>query len=471
MMAPLIFGLAQAQSPPTPFGSRGGMFTAAFYFVMMLLFMILLASISLRRYLQRESRSKRDEFAPPAPASDQPAFATASMQAVIQRLREQEKELERLHREEKDRARQSERVSEAVTRNMPTGMLLVGSTGLISYSNPAAEAVLGMHTLQYRRYTEALGPGSDLSRILAECLAYGTTHQRQTAQHATPAGEVRRLGVTVSPVLDPKSPPPGRITGAVCLLTDLTELAALQQQVRLKESLAALGEMSAGIAHEFKNALATIAGNAQLLRSESLAPEQAECAERILSETQSLTRVVTEFLRFARPLEAARAPLELGPLVERVVAEAREAFPGVEFACQGPLPVCAGDETLLRQALNNLLRNAAEAACEGAAAPAVALISNTETSGEHSWLRIAVRDNGPGIPEADLAKIFLPFYTTKSGGTGLGLALVQKIVLHHGGAVQARNLPAGGAEILLSLPIQHAPETPVIDSSLPPRLN
>src|SRR5208283_1043015 len=94
-----------------------------------------------------------------------------------------------------------------------------------------------------------------------------------------------------------------KISGAICLLSDLTELATLQQQVQWKENLAALGELSAGIAHEFKNALATISGYAQMIRSETMTGESFDYAERILEQTQNITHVVTEFLRYARPLE------------------------------------------------------------------------------------------------------------------------------------------------------------------------
>ena len=103
---------------------------------------------------------------------------------------------------------------------------------------------------------------------------------------------------------NPGAQPQPNVSGALCLMSDLTELTALQKQIRWKENLAALGEMSAGIAHEFKNSLATISGYAQMIRSEALAPATlADGAERIVNQTRALTHVVTEFLRFARPLE------------------------------------------------------------------------------------------------------------------------------------------------------------------------
>src|SRR6266851_7363318 len=193
-------------------------------------------------------------------------LAVFLMRKFFQSTREQQKEeLERLHRIERERAEQTERLSEEVTRNMPAGLLVVNATGIISSSNPAAEQVLGIRGLAFRRYSEALGASSDMTKLIAECLSNGKIFRREEVEHIPPAGDTRHLGVTISPIRRGE----GKISGAICLLTDLTELAALQQRMQLKENLAALGELSAGIAHEFKNALATISGYAQMIRSES----------------------------------------------------------------------------------------------------------------------------------------------------------------------------------------------------------
>ena len=463
-MTPLLSSQTTASQPL--------LLVAAVAFIFLLLLTVLLLIVSLRKYLHREHAARDDSAAAARPSPNDPALFSSSMQDVIQRLKAQEKELERLHREEKHRALQTERLSEAVTRNMPTGLLLVNSNGLITIANPAAQSALAMATLSYRRYDESLGVHSRLASLLGECLRDARTFQREEVEHLTPAGELRQLGVTISPVL---APPPhlrgqaadsdtGKIAGALCLLTDLTELTALQKQVRLKESLALLGELSAGIAHEFKSALATISGYAQILRSEAAAGEQAECAEKIVQESRALTHLVTEFLRFARPLEFTPSAVDLRALVERTVAELREEMPRVTFSADGEFGLVRGDEGLLRQALLNLARNAAEAAAGGSADVCVTLRGKIERSAAAAMQRIAVLDNGPGITAADLPRIFMPFYTTKADGTGLGLAIVQKIAVQHGGTITARNLPEGGAEFLLTLPIQQTPNLQAVDS-------
>jgi signal transduction histidine kinase len=221
----------------------------------------------------------------------------------------------------------------------------------------------------------------------------------------------------------------------------------------MKENLAALGELSAGIAHEFKNALATISGYAQMIRSEAQpGPELREHGQLILNQTRALTHVVTEFLKFARPLELADEQVSLRPLIEQVLAEVAEAVPQVPITATGEFADVSGDDALLRQAILNLARNAAEAAAENPSGGCVILRGEIDTSGALQGQRISISDNGPGIPPESISKIFMPFYTTKTNGTGLGLAVVQKIVVQHGGSIEARNQPEGGAEFIVWLP-------------------
>jgi len=409
---------------------------------------------AMRRFF-RDTRAEHEEKVAAAPSVTNPAaFMTASMQGVIQKLREQEKELERLHRAEKERAEQTERLSEEVTRNMPAGLVVVNAQGIIASANPAAEQALGINGLHYRRYSEALGQSSELTKLIAQCLANGTIFRREQVDHTAPAGDSRRLGVTISPIRRGGE----RVSGAICLLSDLTELAALQEQIELKKHLAALGELSAGIAHEFKNALATISGYAQMIRAEANQPELSDHAERILDQTRSITHVVTEILKYARPLDISDEVVDLRAVVERVVTEIGEGLPNVSVRCEGEFHDVAGDEGLLRQALLNLARNAAEA-CGSANGGRVTLLGEIVRTGDFGFQRITVTDNGPGIAEDALQQLFRPFFTTKAHGTGLGLAVVQKIVVQHGGQVEARNRAEGGAAFIVTLPErQRSPE-------------
>jgi signal transduction histidine kinase len=438
--------------------------------VVTLIVAAVLLVLILRRTLGAGRQAKGNDSAVARPVAESASsFVTASMQGVIERLRAQEKELARLHLLAQERAQESERLTEEVTRNMPTGLLLVNATGSIGTTNPAAEEALGIRPLRYRAYKEVLGADSELTAMLTACLNDGRTFQRGEVEHLTQAGEVRRLGVTISPIYRSGrtvmvrarlSEPPfneRKVSGALCLMSDLTELAALQKQIRWKENLAALGEMSAGIAHEFKNALATISGYAQMIHGEAKPGDIRDSSGKILEQTRSLAHVVTEFLRFAKPLEICYEPVPLQTIVERVADELRENAPQCAVAFEGTFQELPGDEALIRQALVNLTRNAAEASRDSAKPPHVTIFGTIEELAGRKWQRIGVADNGPGIPEQDLLKIFLPFYTTKADGTGLGLAVVQKVALQHGGSIEARNRPGGGAEFLLWLPLRHEP--------------
>jgi nitrogen-specific signal transduction histidine kinase len=398
-------------------------------------------------------------------ADNAPAFMTASMQAVIQKLRDQEKELERLHKAERERAETTARLSEEVTRNMPSGLLVIGANGMISASNPAAEQALGIKSLLYRRYSEALGESSYLSALIRHCLADGAVFRREQAAHIAPDGSRRELGITISPIQRPQE----KATGALCLLSDLTELTALQQQMQFRENLAALGELSAGIAHEFKNALATISGYAQMIQSQPAAADTAENAEKILQQTRSITHVVTEFLRYARPLEISQESVALRPMFERVAAEVIEAQPAVTIELEGAFSDVTGDEALLRQAFLNLVRNAAEAAVSTSSQPKVTIRATPSGTSAHHLQTIQILDNGPGISPDVAQKLFRPFFTTKVNGTGLGLAVVQKILVQHGGQVEARNGSEGdaafvaqhGAAFIVTLPAARAASSAV----------
>ena len=442
------------------------------FLVAISIFVVAMIAIARKVLRQHQDGDKPESWEPESPDTENPsAFMAASMQGVIERLRAQEKELARLHALAQERAQESERLTEEVTRNMPTGLLLVNATGAISSTNPAAEEALGMRTLRYRSYKEILGAESELANMLTACIRDGKTFQRGEVEHMTSEGEIRHLGVTISPIFrsaraatraaaEGGTIPPTelRVSGALCLMSDLTELTALQKQIRWKENLAALGEMSAGIAHEFKNSLATISGYAQMIRADVKPGDTRDSAERILDQTRALTHVVTEFLRFAKPLEICYETVSMQNVVDKVAEELRETVPGCRVEAEGSFHELPGDEALIRQALVNLVRNGVQAATgSGASEAKVRITGSLEDLGGRKWQRVCVADNGGGIPENDLPKIFLPFYTTKSEGTGLGLAVVQKVALQHGGSIEARNRDGGGAEFLLWLPLRQDP--------------
>jgi len=224
-------------------------------------------------------------------------------------------------------------------------------------------------------------------------------------------------------------------------LTDITEVTELREQVALKNNLESLGEMSAGLAHEFKNAIATLQGYAQLLQSMELNDKAQVATGSLLNEVRNLSGMVTAFLNFARP-----QPLQLEEVsLRELIADcAEELKPRIELIVEtDPALIVRADERMLRSALLNLIRNALEAAPDGHV-----FVSATR---ENESTVIEVRDNGPGIAPADLQKIFIPFFTTKAKGHGIGLALTHRIITQHGGTLTATNAPDGGAVFTIKL--------------------
>ncbi|MGC4084597.1 MAG: prepilin peptidase [Vicinamibacterales bacterium] len=246
---------------------------------------------------------------------------------------------------------------------------------------------------------------------------------------------------------------PGRST-ARCACSPISPPSQqLEEQLRLKQSLATVGELTAGIAHEFRNGLATIHGYSRLLNPELL-PEQARpYVEGIRAEAISLGEIVTNFLNFAKPAQLALSDVDLRALCARVADEARDDAKklGGDVRLVGEFGVMQGDEVLLRQAFDNLLRNAVEACAGASTVPDVVVEGSVDNA--RGTCTINFDDNGPGVPPASRERIFQPFLTSKKHGTGLGLALVQKIVVSHNGRVTVGSAPLGGARLQVVLPI------------------
>ncbi len=253
----------------------------------------------------------------------------------------------------------------------------------------------------------------------------------------------------MSPLCDEQ----GSLQGAICLFTDLTAVVGLEEQLRLKDSLARLGELTAGLAHEFRNGLATIHGYARLIDPSQVPAAYAPYVQGLRDETEALGRVVTNFLNFARPAQLTLVPVALGRLVERAADEVRPEVEdrGGTVTVVGEFGTVDGDEVLLRQALANLLRNAVEACANLPGAPRIVLEGHPDPGLKE--LRVTVTDNGPGIDPALREKVFQPFFTTKGHGTGLGLALVQKIVVTHNGRIGLSASADGGASFQLAFPL------------------
>jgi signal transduction histidine kinase len=250
----------------------------------------------------------------------------------------------------------------------------------------------------------------------------------------------------------------GRFLGSLTLFTDLREVRALETQVRQQETLAQLGEMSAGIAHEFRNSLSTISGYLRLAQKEELPPTAGNRIREAEREASSLAGTVAALLNFARPIHPELEEVDLHEIAAAVAERTRSgnATIGVELH-GGPAPVM-GDRRLLDRVLENLVRNAIEATAmkDGETRPVQIVVSD----GSDAVVRVI--DHGVGVDPSFAKRLFLPFQSTKSAGLGLGLALARKIVLLHGGDLTLAGAPGEGATATLRLPRQRSDITGTI---------
>jgi len=374
--------------------------------------------------------------------SGETTLLSAALQEAVEKLKAQE-------RATAARAEASERLSGEIVESLTAGLLVVGLNREVRIINPAGRRML--------RIAESVSPEDHrrmldepaLSQVIDECLSMKVPISRRAVRLPEARHGTTHLGVTVSPLFDNN----GDLHGVICLFTDLSAVKNLEEQLRLKESLATVGELTAGIAHEFRNGLATIHGYSKLVDLNALPPNYRSYVEGIRAEAESLSQVVTNFLNFARPAQLTLAPVDLRAICERTAEELRSEARtlGGDITVRGEFGSLEGDEVLLRQAFSNLLRNAVEACTGASLAPVVVIQSEIDPA--QQIMRIVVDDNGPGIQPAQRDQVFRPFFTSKRNGTGLGLALVQKIIVFHNGRITVGTSPLGGASLQVSLPI------------------
>jgi len=439
----------------------------------------------LRPYSQLVGEARRAPVAHSGKTQNEAAFVLETFQSVIAQLQEQQQELKRLGDQASQRADSAERFSDRIVASMPTGLIAFDAAGNATVMNGPARGLLanepGAASENFRVIFRSVPA---LAEMVEACLASGRLFRREEIEAINgQAGPVKRFGATVAPI-DPVSEAGSR--GALCLITDITEVTRLREQVALKRNLESLGEMSAGLAHEFKNAMAALHGYAQFLQSIDHDDQGKTAADALLQEVRSLSAMITAFLNFARPQplqledvdleemiqECARelAPLFESRRIKLVIEGASSALPQRSLRLSGESTnegvhrrdaenaettqrfEIQADARMLRQALLNLLRNAAEAIPDDKSDRRVSVQSSTESQQGKQWVTISIQDTGDGIAASDLQNIFIPFFTTKSGGHGIGLALAHRVISEHGGTLTVANAPEGGALFTIQIP-------------------
>ena len=343
--------------------------------------------------------------------------------------------------------------------SLKSGLLTTDLEGRVTSFNQEAMRITGL--------TRGEALGRDLEEVLpgvGKLRAAATASDPDTRArmpYAGPEGRALHLGLGAYALRDAS----GAAEGEVVIFQDVTEVVAMERELRRSERLAAVGELSASIAHEIRNPLAAISGSIQVLAG-ARAAESHRLMEIVMREVDRLDRLISDFLAFARPGEPRIERVPLAELVTEVLAMFEASRPErvtVEQDLQPGLGVHA-DPGQLRQVLWNLLANAAQAMPEGGAvrieartsrgrAPQEGRLAGRMDDQKPVWAEITVMDQGVGIPKELVDRVFDPFFTTKAGGTGLGLAIVHRVIAEHRGVVRVeRRAGAFRTAICLSLP-------------------
>jgi two-component system, NtrC family, sensor histidine kinase PilS len=344
---------------------------------------------------------------------------------------------------------------ENIVRSISSGVFTVDAVGAITSFNPAAQEVTGYsvgHVLGrswreifnwHPKESADLGPSGALpamTRFEVECKG---AHGNRLV-----------LGMTLSPLHEQ-----GERDGLVGVFKDLTQIRDLEEEMRRKEWLANLGEMSAGMAHEIRNPLGALAGAMQMLRKDAIADAtDRRLMDIAIREATRLDAIITEFLQYARPpaLDLAEHNIDkiLAETLDLVQHEARKRTQiAIATSLAGGSLLAQVDQNQMRQVFWNLATNAFDAMPNGGKLTISTGCRHIDAGGRKGdVVEIAFQDTGEGITAGNLDKIFLPFFTTKKEGSGLGLAAVHRIVDLHGGWIKVESQPQHGTRFVVCLP-------------------
>ncbi len=373
-------------------------------------------------------------------------------------LRQVSTQLEEAYRTLEERAIQFMNVQEytqSILRSITAAVITVGPDGSIATANPAAERILSQPEAEMvpRRIRTLFAEDGGLDEDIMKVLEGRLPRLVRDMRLVTRGGRVLHAQVSTSRMRDVS----GRVLGAVVTLEDVSEVKALTDQLIRADRLAAMGELTAGVAHEVRNPLGIIRASVQLVEESGADRERVLQATGVIKqEIDRLDKVIKALLDFGRPSKPHRVLTDVGPVIDDVVLFTRQ-FAGrsnvsIQAAGTKGLPLVLADADQLKQVFVNLVSNAVQA-MENRGGTIRLVPSNDD-----GFVSIAVTDDGPGIPPGDLTKIFDPFYSTRDDGTGLGLTMVHRIVDEHDGHIEVKSTLGEGASFVVSLPIARSAE-------------
>ena len=360
----------------------------------------------------------------------------------------------------------------SILNSISVGVIAVDQNGRITHFNPAASMILGIPSRDPlgKMYREIIPPGKP---VYANALRAAETGRRADSVEKKvdlEDGTLLQLSVSTAILKDEQ----GRSCGAVEVFQDLTKLKKMEQEIARLNTLAALGEMAATIAHEVRNPLSGIAGFAALLEKEMADDDpHRKLVKKIIRGVDSLNDTITSLLNYTRLEEVNKSPVDYADYVKKIVEQYRQEHKdrcgNVKLTIHAPTGPNAApiklelDKMLIRQVFGNILTNAVEV-CKGSGKidvrysklprqTAVAKYSKRLLLGvDETVVETVISDTGGGISMEHLDRIFAPFFTTKQGGNGLGLAITWKIVKAHGGEVFAESSSKKGTAFHILIP-------------------
>jgi two-component system sensor histidine kinase PilS (NtrC family) len=340
-------------------------------------------------------------------------------------------------------------LNKLIVDSIHSGLITADVSGRILYLNAFGESLLGLRRAAVvgRTLGEifAAGPLADIAGLAPEIDA---GLERFDIDYQRPDGTAAALGMSVWPLAIGDR----REGGWLLAFQDLTEMKRLEEEVRTKEKLAAVGEMAAYLAHEIRNPLGAISGSAQVLMAEpNVSPEYERLLAIITRESKRLSDTLEQFLFQARPAPRVMKPIDLGPVISEAVTLLKngpDVGPGheVELKTEGGPHVCLADRDQIVQIFWNLVRNGLEAMPDGG-------LLQIRLASRGDNLLLSVTDQGRGMGREEQRRLFEPFQTNTRMGTGLGLAIVYRIVREHRGDIAVRSTPSQGTEIEVRLPL------------------
>ncbi len=344
--------------------------------------------------------------------------------------------------------------------NLRSGLIAIGKKRDVLIVNPAAKTILALtdQSIEGRPFQEAFAVYPTLVGFLDDTLLMRTPLDRVELQ-LTRDGASKTIGISAAPFVDEQ----GLQLGVVALFKDMTQVERSEEQAQLKERLMALGQMAAGLAHEMRNPLASIKVTVGLLRK-TLAVDPAidQKLRAIMGDVQRLNQSVTDCLAFARPIRLEPKYVQINEVIEKVLNQTvllEHTYPfEVVRRFEADLPKTWVDPQQLEIVFFNLINNAIDAVRQRHGTIVISTGVTRSARNGRDELVATIADNGEGITPDRLSKVFLPFFTTKGKGSGLGLANAKKIVDHLQGRIDVSSDPGKETRFTVELPVITTPD-------------